>query len=159
MKNKIIICLIFILLGVGNLKANCEHRFQNVSPDEFYKKQKEFITKEANLSPKESDAFFKVYVELQNIKRGNHKEMSELMRKAREELTEKEYDDILVRMYQLKKENADLDLQYYYKYTDILPKSKIYQIIRAESKFQRQIIRGMHHKQNRQGQGRNNRGK
>lgn len=152
MKSKILIGLLLLFIGVDFADAGCRGRMQHISPEEFYKKQKEFIISEAGLTQKEAELFFDVYYELQAKKRENQKEISDLMRKARgEELTEKEYDEILTRVYSLKCDNSKLDLDYYRKFTDILPKSKIYKVVRSESKFQRLIIRGMHRKHNRGG--------
>lgn len=150
MKNKIFVSLLFLLCCVGMAKAVCLHQDQKTR-EEFIDKQKAFIIAEAKLTEKEAGDFFVVYYELQNKKRENQKSIGALMRKAKEELTEKEYGDILIEVYGLKKNNADLDLEYYYKFIDILPKKKVYEVFRSESKFQRHIIRNMHQNHNRQG--------
>lgn len=144
MMNRILTCICVILFSVGVAKAECTYHQHRKTKEEFVKDQREFIATEAGLSEKEADAFFKVYAELQDKKRVNHDEMGEAMRKARQEPTEKEYNDLLIRVYQLRSKNADLDLEYYYKFAEILPKNKIYLVMRAESRFQRKIIRGMH---------------
>ena len=69
------------------------------------------------------------------------------MRQAKGDLTEKEYEDTLTKIYQLRKRNTELDLEYFYKFQDIIPNKKIYDVLRAESRFQRHIIRGMHQNQ------------
>lgn len=150
MKNKIFLSVFFLLCFVGVSHATCLHQHQKTK-EEFIQKQKAFIIDEASLTEKEASDFFVVYYELQDKKRENQKAIGALMRKAKEELTEKEYGDILIEVYSLKKKNAELDLEYYYKFIDILPKKKVYEVFRSESKFQRHIIRDMHQNHNRQG--------
>lgn len=142
---KYILCLFIGLFyfTVSNAEIVCP---QHLTPSEFNKKQKEFIALEAGLTQKESDAFFVVFFELQDKKRENSRHLWKLMRAANEELTEKEYDDTLTEIYQLKKANADLDLEYYQRFKNIISNKKIYDVVKAEAKFQREIIRGMHQK-------------
>ncbi len=146
MMNRIITSICVLLFSVGVAKADCGYHQQKKTKEEFIKEQRDFIIAEAKLSDKEAEAFFKVYAELQDKKRTNTEEIGNVMRQAKLEPTEKEYNELLIRVYQLRKSNADLDLEYYYRFAEILPKSKIYQVMRAESRFQRQIIRGMHHR-------------
>ena len=143
---KYILILVVSFLSVTSISAHiiCPQR---LTPKEFNQKQKEFITTEANLTENESNAFFKLYFELQDKKRTNNQEVWELMRYAKGDLTEKEYEVTLTKIYQLRKNNADLDIIYFQKFKDIIPNKKVFEVLRAESKFQRQIIKGMHQHQ------------
>ncbi|EGJ72571.1 hypothetical protein Bcop_2419 [Bacteroides coprosuis DSM 18011] len=140
---KYIACFIIVLSSFTVLKANavCPQR---LSPQEFNKKQQEYITEQAGLTTVESSAFFKLFFELQSKKRENGKEINRLMKSAKNGLTEKEYDETLTKIYLLRKENAELELEYYKKYKDIISNQKIYDVMKAEAKFHREIIRGMH---------------
>lgn len=137
--------MLFLFIGIGVGQAHCLQH-ERLSKEEFNNKQREYIISEAELTPAEADLFFPVYFELQELKRKNQREIGKLMRKSRTQLSDKEYNDVLVKIYELKRENSELDLKYYYRFAELLPKDKIVKIIHSEIKFQRQIIRGMHQK-------------
>lgn len=150
---KIIIILIVVLVGslapIQSVEATVSHYYQYLTPEEFYQKQKAYITKEANLTDSEATAFFKLYQRLQEDKRDNNHRISDQMKKLNDDMPDKEYNDILDEVYRLRKANSDLDLEYYQAYKKIMPSKKIYKVMRAESKFRREIIRGMNQKRKR----------
>lgn len=141
---RIMLSLLFCLALVLNAEASLSF-YQHLTPVEFQQKQRDFITAEVKLTPQEADSFFTLYNELQEAKRANNRKIMELMKKSNQELTDAEYTKTLDEVFKLKKSNADWDLVYNEKYKQVIPSKKIFEIIRAESKFRRQIIRGMNH--------------
>ena len=146
MKKYILILLIGVLSTTLDVSAHvvCPQR---LDPKEFNRQQQEFITEEAKLTQNEAKAFFVVYFELQDKKRINNQEIWKLMRFAKEDLTESQYESTLSRIFELRKSNAELDIKYFSLFKNIIPNKKIFSVLKAESKFQRQIIKGMHHRQ------------
>lgn len=141
---RIMLSFLFCLTLVLSAEAS-PHFYQHLTPVEFQQKQREFITAEVKLTPQQANSFFTLYNELQEAKRINNRQIMELMKKSNGELSDEEYTQTLDEIFKLKKSNADLDLLYNDKYKQVIPSKKIFEIIRAESKFRRQIIRGMNH--------------
>lgn len=144
---KILFTFLVVFLGafVGVQVANADnlHRYQHLDPKDFIQLQKDFITKEAGLTEKEATEFFKLYFELQDKKRENNQRINILMKKMDGDIAEKDYGLILDDIYKLRQTNSKLELDYYHAYMKVISSKKIYQVMQAESKFRRKIIRGM----------------
>ena len=116
---------------------------QKFSPEKFQADLEQFITKEACLTSKEAAQFFPVYKEMQaklravfdqqrqlgKVKPGDEKGCEKAIRQR------DEYDLELKRIQQ----------SYHKKFLDILPASKVYDIIQAEDKFHRHKLKQWSH--------------
>lgn len=120
---------------------------QRLSPEEFKQKQQDFITQEAQLSKKEAASFFPVYFLLQDEKAALNRKAHLLFKRGNEvSLSEKDYKTILDELQDIRIQQAQLEKDYYDKFSKILSYEKIYKIQQAETKFHRQLIRGVHRK-------------
>lgn len=126
-------------------KASAEtlRDYQHLNPTEFTQLQKEFIAKEAGLSEKEAVEFFKLYFEYQDKRRDNNQQINALMKKMGGDITENEYGKILDDIYDLRKINCKLEFDYYQAYIKVISSKKISKVMKAESEFRREIIRGI----------------
>lgn len=115
-----------------------------MTPEEYRAKQQEFITRHAELTPEESDAFFPLYFELQNKK---HEANRNVWKKARavrpHERTEAECNEIIDALADVKIECATLEKEYLMKFKKILPAKKLMRVQMAEDRFQRELLKGM----------------
>jgi hypothetical protein len=115
---------------------------QHLSPDEFKAKQKAFITEKAGLTEKEANKFFPLYFELQDKKKEINDKAWELMRKGKDDkMTDAEYEEIILQVYDLRIETENLDKTYYVKFKKALSPKKIFQVQRAEARFHREILK------------------
>lgn len=127
-------------------KPRCEQQ-KRLTPQEFRTRQQEFITENARLTPQEAAKFFPLYFELQDRKKQLNDEAWQQIRKGKnKDLSEKEYDEILSAMYDARIAADRLDKTYYDRFKKILPCSKLYQVQRAEMRFHRELVKGMHRK-------------
>lgn len=118
-----------------------------MSPDEFRAKQKAFIIEKAGLTNEEAAKFFPLYFELQDRKRQLNDEAWALLRKGKdEETTEARYREILEGVYDARIASDRLDKTYFDKFKKILSYKKIYLVQKAEMRFHRELLRGMHKK-------------
>ncbi len=127
---------------------------QQFSPEEFRKKQQEFIAQKAELTEAEAGKFFPVYFELQDKKKELNSKVHRLLRSGKkEQTTETEYEKILNEIYDLRLQADQLDLEYYGKFKKILSYRKIYEVQQAEIRFQRELLRSVNRgeSQNREG--------
>jgi len=110
------------------------------SPEKFQADLEQFITKEACLTPQEAAKFFPVYKEMQAKQRAVYDRQRQLGwgKPADEKGCEKairqrdEYDLELKRIQQT----------YHNKFLSIISASKLYDVIKAEDRFHRQMLRG-----------------
>lgn len=141
-KMKRLLVLLFVFIGGATLSFAYDGYNQHLSPDEFRAKQKAFIIEKANLTQAEADKFFPLYFELQDKKREINDNAWKLMRKGKDDkMTDAQYEEIILQIYDLRIESDKLDKTYYAKYKKVLSPKKIFQIQRAESKFHREILK------------------
>ena len=115
---------------------------QHLSREEFRAKQKAFIIEQAGLSK-----FFSVYFELQDKKKKLNDESWDLMRKGKDDkTTEAQYKEINEKIAENRIAADQLDKTYLGKFNKILSSKKIFLVQRAEMRFHREMIRGMHRK-------------
>lgn len=120
---------------------------QRLSKDEFRARQQAYITEKAGLTPQEAEAFFPLYFELQDRKHQLNEEAWQLMREGKKEnLTDDRYDEIMEGVYDARIASDRLEKTYYGKFKKILSSKKIYQVQRAEMRFHRELLKGMHGK-------------
>lgn len=116
---------------------------QHLSPEEFRKKQQTFITEKANLTEDEAAKFFPLYFEMQHKKRELNDGAWKLLHKGKDaKLSEAEYEEMLLKMYDLRIESSQLEKTYYTKFREVLSAEKIFQVQRAEIRFHRELLKG-----------------
>lgn len=115
---------------------------ENISKEEFRKKQRDFIIREARLSPKEATYFFPLFFELQDKKKLLTDDANAKRRKAlREELDEKQYKSAVDQILNAQVELEQLEREYVEKYRKYLSNKKIFRIMTAEMKFRKELIK------------------
>ena len=106
--------------------AQTKHN-ESISKEQFRKKQRDFIIREARLSPKEASYFFPLFFELQDKKKLLTDDADAKRKKALEEkLDEKQYKSAV---------------------DQILSNKKIFSIMMAEMKFRKQLIKNTRQEQ------------
>jgi hypothetical protein len=142
MKMKRLLILLCILTGGTILSFAYDGYNQHLSPDEFKAKQKAFITEKAGLTEKEANKFFPLYFELQDKKKEINDKAWELMRKGKDDkMTDAQYEEIILQVYDLRIETDNLDKAYYVKFKKTLSPRKIFQVHKAEAKFHREMLK------------------
>lgn len=146
---KELIVLIVFLCGFISFSQAFDGCDQRLSREEFRAKQKEFITEQAGLTKEEAAKFFPLYFELQDKKKKLNDESWSLLRKGEDaQTTEKQYEEIVEGVCDKRIASDNLDKSYLEKFRKVISSKKIYLIQRAETRFHREMLRGMHHKGN-----------
>jgi len=112
---------------------------ERFSPEKFDTELQQFIVKEANLTPQESAKFFPVYKEMQRKQRA-------LFERQRQLGNIKPQDEKGCQKAIRDRDDIDVELRrtqqtYHNKFLDMLPASKVYDIIKAEERFHRRMLR------------------
>lgn len=125
----------------------CQQHGQHMSRDEFRAKQKAFIIEQAKLTKEEAAKFFPIYIELQEEKKKLNDDSWNLMRKGKDEnTTEAQYEEIIERVCDNRIASDRLDKSYLDKFKKILSCKKIFLVQRAETRFHRELLKGMNKK-------------
>lgn len=124
-----------------NKQTDKKKRF---SLEEFQKKQREFITKHARLTPQEAEAFFPIFFELQKKKWLINKEARDKVEsKYGKEHSEEKSLLIVNEFADAKIKIAELEKEYIKKYLKAIPAKKILGVQWAEDNFQKDMLRRM----------------
>lgn len=115
------------------------------SETDFMKMKKAYLAEQAGLTSKEADAFFPIYFEYQRLKKENNAKAWENAKKTSQDkqATETEYEAVIYEFINTEKKNTALEEEYMKKGLQIIPASKIYKILRAEIRFNRNILKNM----------------
>lgn len=112
---------------------------QQFSPEKFEAQMQEFITKEAKLTPEDAAKFFPLYKEMQDKQR-------KLFARQRELANVKPSDE--QGCLNVIKESDEIDLElkriqqnYHKRFISMLSASKLYDIMQAEQRFYRHMMR------------------
>ena len=142
-----LIALVVLLCGFMPVLWAADGCDQHLSREEFRAKQKEFITEQAGLTKEEAAKFFPIYFELQDKKKKLNDESWNLMRKGKDDkTTEAQYKEINEKIAENRIAADQLDRTYLGKFNKILSSKKIFLVQRAEMRFHREMIKGMHRK-------------
>ena len=137
---KKIFTIVVILLTALTVKAETPQQF---SPEKFQADLEQFITNEANLTPEESKKFFPLYREMQQKQRVVFKQMKDLgVNKPADEAACKK---ALEKRDELELEQKRIQQNYHKQFLNVLPASKVYDVIKAENHFHRTAFRKWRH--------------
>lgn len=122
---------------------------QNKGPEILRKEFQKFVIEQAKLTEKEAAEFFPIYNECQLKKQALNSRIWKLRKDAiGKQLTEKEYQYILEEIAKLKIQIAELDKTYLELYHKVLSYKKIFDVQGAESRFHRELLKGVTHRHN-----------
>lgn len=144
--NRVLILLALLLAAVA---ADAQDNKPKFSPEKFRAEMEQFITKEACLTPKEAAAFFPVYDEMNKEQRVIFERMRRLGRN-------KPTDEAGCRDAIKQRDKMDVELKkiqqsYHEKFLTVISASKLFDVIKAEEKFHRRMLKKANAGQERQG--------
>ena len=139
---KQIILITLFLFSLVSVHAEEQQKF---SPEKFQAALEQFMTTEANLTADEAAKFFPIYREMQSKQRAVYKQMKELGKNKPAD--EKACRKAVEKRDELELEQRRIAQSYHVKFFEVLPASKVYDVIKAENRFHRRALRGhMEHK-------------
>ncbi len=129
-----------------NLPPSSKSTYQKdkFHPTEFIQQLEDFITKEANLTTEEAQAFFPKFHEMKKKQREIQKKIKRCSRRIeKEQLSEEECNAILNEITNFNKQEAEIQSKAYQEWKKILSSSKILKVLNADHKFGKQVFRKM----------------
>lgn len=135
----------FLCLSLLCISAYAQKPKDKCSEEEFRAKKQAYLAEQAELTEEEAAKFFPIYFELQSLKKDINKKA---WKKAKEgknpQTTEAEYEEILNSFIDAEVQCHNLDIEYLKKYQSVLTNKKIYMVLRAEIKFNRNMLKILH---------------
>lgn len=131
--------ILFTALLALNVQAQRANDKPHFSQSEFQTKLEQFITKTACLTPKESAKFFPVYREMMQKQRTLHDELRQY--KHIKPVSDRDCKRYVERMDKIEIEMKQIQRRYHEKYLQMFPATKVYDIIKAEDLFYRQMFK------------------
>lgn len=144
---KAILSLAIMLCTIAGMTAQEKQqpgKRRHFSHEEFQAKQKEYITRKAQLTPEEAEAFFPLFFELQKKKFTLERDARRSIKKKRgEKMNEEQCREFVNKMSDVKIEVAKLEKEYSAKYLNVIPACKLLGVQHAEISFQRDLMKKM----------------
>jgi len=128
------------------IAVNAQHeKKEGFSPEKFEEDLKNYIVKEAALSKTECDKFFPIYKEMRS-------KQLKLFERQRNLFKAKPNDEEGFKKQVQERDNIELEQKriqqkYHNKFFEVLPASKVCEVIRAEDTFHRRMLRQWGHQQ------------
>lgn len=126
----------------NNNQQQMPNRSGQFSPAEYARQQRDFFTKNAELTQEEADAFFPIYNELQQKKRELSRETRRFMREAAgPDASDEQSLKAIDAQAETNLKIAELEKEYLQKFKEVLPATKILKIQNAEEQFNSQMLK------------------
>jgi hypothetical protein len=147
---RLLVIITAVMLTMG-ISAQDNKEAPKFSPEQFDAELQDFITKEAKLTPQEAAKFFPVYKEMQA------KQRAVFERQKAIGLTKPQDEKACLQAIR-ERDETDLEIKrilktYHEKFLEMMPASKVYDIIRAEDRFHRHMLKKWSHYRFPQNQG------
>lgn len=133
MKRILIIWMLIMNMGVMTMQAN-----PKFDPERYNAELQQFITREAALSPQEAAKFFPLFREMQTKQRALFQQMHRY--KRIKPTDEKSCRENIKKCDELDLQIKELQQLYHNKFLKVISASKLYDVLKAEDKFHRQMF-------------------
>jgi hypothetical protein len=141
---RLVVCIFTILCILQSV--NSQENKQKFSPAKFQAELEAFITKEACLTTNEANAFFPLFREMGKKQRGVYQKMRKLgFEKPK---TEEECKNVIIQRDRMDMELKKIQQTYHNKFLEILPACKVFDVIKAEDRFHRRVLKKWSHNNN-----------
>lgn len=144
---KRLLSILFCAMATLAVQAQKHNDKCQFSPEEFHAQLEQFITKSAGLTPKEASKFFPLYSEMLKKQRSLHDEQRNY--KRIKPVSDSECKRYVEQMDKIDVEMKQIQRRYHTKFMQLLPASKVYDILQAEDKFYKQAFKRMADKRQR----------
>ena len=130
---KATLLLLFLITSALSFAQNhgngaAQERRAGFNKQEFRQRMQGFITKEANLTEEEANAFLPIYGEYKDKQRQIHMSINKLKKNAPASGDEKAYEKCLMDIARLNTKMAELDSVYYKKICKAISAQKFFKI-------------------------------
>lgn len=140
---RLLFMIIFLPVVAHSIAQN---KRPKLSLESFRAEKEQFIAKEACLTPQESADFFPLYNEMNQKQRIIFDQMRKM--EQIKPTDERSCKEAIERRDQLDLELKQIQQTYHNKFMSVISASKLFDIIKAEDKFHRRMLKKYSHPQN-----------
>lgn len=148
LKKIVPLCLLLIFISSTLFGAtscpNQQRGNQKSRMAEFFEQKRAYLIKEVGMTKAESDQFFPLYDTLQKEKFRLHREVRDKVKKiksAGDQVSDDSYLEAAQAMNDLRLKEAQLENDYYRKFSRMFSPQKLYKLQMAESNFNKEVLR------------------
>ncbi len=125
-------------------KTTCNKNRPKFSPEEFIKKEDEFIIREAQLTPVEASQICPIVHEMNDEIRKKDRQIHQLVGNAmKQDVTDAQCHDAIDDLTDLSIEKINIKKRYHKKMLKILSAKKVVRVLNADERFGRFMLRQM----------------
>ena len=134
---------IVLLLSIS-LTIFAQEKKPHFTKEEFRAKQKEYITRKAELTKDEAKQFFVLYFQLQDKKKKINDNIGNIIRETKKQsCDETEYGKIIDKIVNSRMVIEKQERYYIQQYRKFLSDKKIFKVLTAEMNFHRELLKSM----------------
>lgn len=133
---KILLTFFISLICIGTYAQKRQGKF---TKERFQAELEQYITKKAGLTPNEAARFFPLYVEMRKKQQALHFETKNL--KRIKPTTDTECKKNILKRDEIEIEKKLIEKTYHEKFMQVLPAKKVFDILKAEDRFHRQLFK------------------
>jgi len=141
MRKAFFLMAIALCLSMGLWAQGKPQQRQEFSPEKFDRQMREFVIREARLTPNEAQRFFPMLHELLDKQRANMDKSRALMRSLGSKASEAAYEEALEKSADYEIANKKLEKVYARKFHAVLSWEKIFKVHHALDKFRMEVLR------------------
>lgn len=125
-----------------SISMQAQQKKEKCTESEFRAKKEAYLKEKAQLTDDEAAKALPIYFELQEMKEKNNKEAwKKAKEKSTADATDEDYDQIIQAFIDVDEKNVELEKEYYRRIKEVLPTKKVYQLLRADIKFNRNMLK------------------
>jgi len=138
---RLTITLTCLLIAISLFAQDGKHRF---SPEKFQAELEAYVIDKAQLTQQETTRFLPLFREMHQKQRTIYSQQRKLCKaKATDEAG---YREAIRKSDQMDLEIKTLQQTYHEKFLNVLPASKVFEVIKAENRFHREMWKKWNHK-------------
>ncbi len=134
-----LLLIVLLLSTLSTLWA--QDRREKFNPEAYRAEMEQYITKKACLTPQEASEFFPIYEEMLSKQRSLRDKIKSL--RGIKPTTDSECKENITQRDNIEIELKQLQRTYHEKFLQVLPASKVYDIMRAEDTFLREAFKNV----------------
>ena len=148
---KLVLSFLLLLAPCSLHLLNAQHRQGKFNPEEFRERLENYVTREADFTQEEAQAFFPIYFEMKGKQRALQHRIFQLKKNPpAPDASESDFSQAIQKVKDMGAEMAGLEVTYYKKMCQAVSPRKVYMAMCAEDRFHRKMLEDFGHEGNRQ---------
>ncbi len=143
LKSALFISIFILSMTASSLEAKADDAQRKKWEDSINDYKKDFLIRELGLNAKQEEEFIPMYFEMQEdiFSVGKEEMQIEKNIRARKSVSDKEYKSATQRILKQREKAVKIKSEYFERFSQILTPKQVFQLLCAEKKFQRDMLR------------------